>query len=111
MDHDRIDFTSLDPMSDPVRFERMVAVVVHGRRVRPRSAALFSRELLRWGRAAVAIAAALAGAAWLPALARGGGSGAARASDPVELVAEWARAGEVPRDADLMQAFGGGDAR
>jgi len=109
MDDERIDFSPLDPMRDAARFELMVKAVVTAGRPRGQPAAPWSLEILRWGRAAVAIAAALAAAAWLPALVRGGAGGAG--SDPVQLVAEWARAGEVPGDADLLQAFGGSDVR
>ena len=111
MDDDRIDFSPLDPMRDPARFERMVRAVAGARGPGASPAAGVSLELLRWGRAAVAIAAALAAAAWVPALVRDRATARAGRGDAVDLVAEWAQAGEVPRDADLIQTFGGSDGR
>ncbi len=111
MDDDRIDFSALDPKRDPARFERMVQAVVAG--VRPPAPAVYPLvlQLVGWGRAAVAVAACLGVAAWLPSLARGRlsatDSPTSNGSDPVELVSAWAETGNVPSDIDLVQALGG----
>ncbi len=111
MDDDRIDFSALDPKRDSARFERMVQAVVDG--VRPPAPAVHPLvlELVGWGRAAVAVAACLGVAAWLPNLVHGGLSATDRPtsteSDPVELVSAWAETGKLPSDIDLVQALRG----
>jgi hypothetical protein len=110
MDEDRIDFYALDPKRNSGRFERMVQAVVAG----ARSPAVLSQllfGLVAWGRGAVAVAALLALAAWVPSL---GGIGLSDANspltagtDPVELVSSWATTDDVPPEIDLGQAMGG----
>jgi hypothetical protein len=111
MDEDPIDFSALDPRRNSARFEQMVRTVVIG--ARPPAAGLppLLFELIAWGRSAVAVAALLALAAWLPSLgSRGLGeaNGPLMAgTDPVELVSSWAMTDDVPPEVDLVQAMGG----
>jgi hypothetical protein len=110
MDDERIDFSALDPKCNPEHFERMVRAIMAGARSPTPAPHPLSLQLIRWGAATVAIAAALAAVAWLPTLTRGRygvDAGVTAATDPVELVSAWADKGAVPSDIDLPQALGG----
>ena len=113
MDDDRIDFSALDPKRDAIRFTRMVEMTLAGIRSSTLGAPKLVHQLVVWGRTAVAAAALLALAAWLPALLEDGRSPSAsalRGSDPVELISQWARTG-VPSEADPLDALGDLDGR
>jgi hypothetical protein len=106
MDDDRIDFSALDLKRNRLRYERMVRAVVAGARTPAQPP--FQRELVAWGRAALAIAALLAFIAWVPNLVRRDSNVTTTTqSDPVQLVATWAETGRVPSDVDLVQTLGG----
>jgi hypothetical protein len=109
MSEDPIDFSALDPKREPRHFEQMVETVIDGAKALPPSPS-FARDLVRWGRTAVALAAALAVTAWLPALVRDAFTEGQRTTgarrDPVELVSAWARAGDVPSGVDVSEALG-----
>ena len=111
MDEDPIDFSALDPRRNSARFERMVQTVVVGARSPAAGLPPLLFELIAWGRSAVAVAALLALAAWLPNLGRSGLSDAnsplTAGTDPVELVSSWAMTDDVPAEIDLVQAMGG----
>ena len=113
MDDDRIDFSALDPKRDAIRFNRMVEMTLAGIRSSALGAPGLVHQLVVWGRTAVATAALLALAAWLPALFDDGRSPASalRGGDPVELVSQWARTGGVPSEADPLDALGDLDVR
>jgi len=110
MDDDRLDLSSLDPKRNPARFERMVKAVVAG--VRPRDPPVHPLllSLLGLGRTAVALAALLAAVAWVPALWRWREADRTR-RDQVALVASWAEAGRIPKDADLFRTLEDSDGR
>src|SRR5262249_35004144 len=110
MDEDPIDFSALDPKRDSARFERMVQTVVMG--ARPPAAGLppLLFGLIAWGRSAVAVAALLALAAWLPSLGRrslgDANSPLMAGTDPVELVASGAGSDEGAPANELVPALG-----
>ena len=110
MDNDRIDFSALDPKRNSRRFEKMVETVIAGARPHEPGISPLIRELVAWGRGAVALAALLAVTAWLPALIRdsfrAAESAPATGNDFVELVSSWARTGDVPSEVDVSQALG-----
>lgn len=112
LDEARIDLSALDVHADELHVERTVrrltAAVLEAR------GSPLLTDLARRGRLALAAAAALAVAAWAPALATTWGRGPAAATtaqDPVLLVTEWAQAGAIPADASLFHLAGGADAR
>jgi hypothetical protein len=110
MDDGRIDFSALDPKRDPKHFDQMVQAVMAGARSPAPALHALPLQLFRWGAVAVAIAAALAIVAWLPALTTsqsGSEAGIADAADPVELVSAWADRGSIPSDVDLFEVLGG----
>ena len=110
MDEPRLDLSALDPYADRRRFERTVAALTAAVVAPPPSPVLL--DLVRWGRVGLAAAAAVALAAWTPALlSTGAGHAAPATQDSVQLVAEWARAGAIPGDASLFQLTGASDAR
>lgn len=104
MDPDRIDFSSLDPSRDALRYERTVralAAKAAARRMR------LDDALLRWARPALAVAAVLAALAWLPALWSTDSQPAAQ-PDQVAAFTDYAvRGGAAP--ADWFLGLGGSD--
>lgn len=114
MDDDRIDFSALDPKREPMRFERMVQLTLAGLRLSGAGSAGLVRQVAIWGRAAMADAALVAVVAWLPALFAADqrvASNAVRATDPVDVVSQWANAGKVPAEVDPVDALGDLDGR
>lgn len=126
MDDDRIDLSALDPKADALRFERMVRAVAAAARPPALAAPAVHplvRDLAGRGRAALAAAALLAVASWLPHLAGGGSSAdpaapaartapsAAAGTDPATQLAAWASSGSIPADADVAAILGGPHAR
>ena len=110
MDPDRIDLSPLDPSRDARRWEEMVArVAARGMESRrPRRPVL--AQLAGWWRPALALVAAAAAAAWLPALlspsSRPDTVEVATASDPVLSVAAWSVAGSSPGAARMIASLG-----
>jgi len=104
MSSDRIDFSPLDPKRDPQQFERMVRNVLSGVQSASAPAPLLL-DFLRWGRLGLVAAALIALGAWLPNLY----TPQHAATDAVALVSNWAQAGEVPANVDLIQTLGAFD--
>ena len=107
MTDDPFDFSSLDPYRDPARFERGVQAVMAGLATDPMEQLL--PTLVRWGRVAVLVTAALALCIWLPSLSRSLTGTQGSSHDPVQLLSTWAERGEVPLDVDPLVALGGGE--
>ena len=107
MNDDRIDFSSLDRMADPVRFERAVRAVLAGVTQEP-ARPPFLVALLFLGRRAVLAAGAAAVAVWVAAsLAPAPLALTDRepARDPAALLSAWAEAGGIPKDVDVLQVM------
>lgn len=105
-----IDLSPLDPSRDRLRWERMIRATA-ARATRPRPNPVLA-DLSSWARPLLAMAAALALLAWLPALlGRGAGTTAAAAAarDPALSLSTWASTGELPATADLLATLGGED--
>lgn len=104
MNDDRIDFSALDPLSNPERLERAVQAVLDGGSV-PRSSRPFERAVVAHGRNAFLAACAAAAASWLlvatatPESARTLG----RRQDPLATLDRWAQAGENPGSIDVLR--------
>lgn len=111
MDDERFDLSTLDLRRDPARFERMVQAVVAGVGPPAPLPHPMALQLVRQGRLAMAFAALLALAAWIPSLARERPAARAEAADPVTLVSAWAASGQPPAGADLLRAVGAADGR
>jgi hypothetical protein len=110
MDEPRIDLSALDPYADRRRFDRTVAAITDSVMEPPAHPVLV--DLVRWGRVGLAAAAAVALAAWTPALVSSGAGQVSSASvDSVQLVASWAEAGVIPSDASLHLLAGAADVR
>lgn len=111
-EEERIDFSVLDPKSDPRRFEWMVQAVLSGLQPQTPLVNPLLLGLVRLGRTAVAVAALFAIVTWLPSLTRSPSTTAtASKSDPVEVVMSWADQGAVPSNVDWVQALGGTNER
>lgn len=107
-----IDLSPLDPSRDRLRWERVIRATA-ARAMRPRPNLVLA-DLSSRARPLLAMAAALALLAWLPALL-GRGSGAATgagaaARDPALSLSTWASTGELPATDDLLATLGGEDA-
>jgi hypothetical protein len=110
MDDDRIDFSALDPHAGPARLERGVQDVL--RRLARRPSPLWL-DVVGRGRLALAMSLLLAVASWVPAWL-GSASGRSTESPSRDLltqVDEWARAGSIPSNVNLLEALGGSDER
>jgi hypothetical protein len=118
----KIDLSPLDPSRDPLRWERMVrSVAARGAeaaaRGRPATLAL---QLVAWARPAMAAAAALALAVWVPAWLRAGPTAtttppstttpAGTAADTAARLAAWAATDESATASSLLLTLGDDDA-
>ena len=108
MNDDRIDFSPLDPLADPARFERTVRAVLAGvTHVTAPNPLLIAISYI--GRRVVLAAGIAAIAMWLlmflflnPAVESGGGN---TTMDPVALISTWAEAGSIPKGVDVLQVM------
>jgi len=100
-DDDRLDLTALDPTRDRSRFERLVRSTVAAAMARRPSTA---RETLRWWRPALALAASLAIASWLPVLL-GGDDATATRSDAAAALLTLAHSDTAPSATDILTTF------
>jgi len=105
-DDERLDLTALDPTRDPMSFERRVRATVAAAMARRKRTT--TTEALRWWRPALALAASLALAAWLPVLLGGGTDEPATVTrtDPALDLLTLARADASPSAADILTTFG-----
>lgn len=105
MSEKKIDFSTLDPASDPEHWEDLIASVVfraQQNQRRPKSLVIL---LSAWARPAFAAAAVFALAIWSAHLLWPQASTANTAvtiqqRDPVTLLSSWAASGGIPSDAD-----------
>jgi hypothetical protein len=104
MSDDPIDFSSLDPLRDPQRFEhRVLAMMAALQQSQP---PVLLTSLVRWGRVAMVVAAMVAVCMWLPSLTRGVRSSPhAQRSEAAQSLSTWAESGAVPSDVDPMVAL------
>lgn len=105
MDDDRIDFSSLDPSRDALKWERLVRGVA-ARALAARPPTVLD-GVSRWARPALAMAAGLALLAWLPALSARPSPTPARTPagrDAVASMADWAVRGD-PTAAALFDSL------
>ncbi|MDP8254670.1 MAG: hypothetical protein P9M14_02880 [Candidatus Alcyoniella australis] len=114
MDDNRIDFSSLDPLADPNRFERSVRAVMAGVTQATDPHPLLNaisyigrRVVLATGMAAISM--------WIlmflalnPVVQSGKGD---TTMDPVEMISTWAEADSIPLDVDVLQVMELLDAR
>ena len=104
-DDEKLDLSALDPTKDALRFERMVRSVAAKaveQRVSPLGVAV------RWWGPALALAAGLALAAWIPSMLGSSASSTSSqtSSDPGATLLTWA-SGEGPSSADaVLETFG-----
>ena len=106
---ERIDFSALDPSRDELRWARTIDGLV-GRAVAERRKRLsVERQLLRWARPALAVAASLGLVAWTAGLLAANRSGrVTTAQHPAALtLANWAANNQIPQPSELWGALGG----
>jgi hypothetical protein len=106
---DRIDFAALDPSRDELRWMRTVDALV-GKALAERHRRLsIERQLLRWARPVLAVAAGLSFVAWTA------GYLASHRAHPISMVenppalnlANWAANNQIPEPSDLFGTLGG----
>ncbi len=105
-EEERLDLSALDPTRDRTRFEGLVRSTVAAAMSRRRRTT--ATETLRWWRPALALAASIAVAAWLPVLF-GTGSDESTAStrgDPAIALLTLARSDTTPSPTDILATFG-----
>ncbi|MBX7115086.1 MAG: hypothetical protein K1X64_12220 [Myxococcaceae bacterium] len=94
-----IDFSALNPARDSQRWEQLIERVATCAMNAPPLVNLLWLAMARTGRGLFAFSAVLAVCAWLPTWVQG----PAVESVPTEHpIAEWARRGEIPPDADVL---------
>jgi hypothetical protein len=108
MDNERIDFSPLDPSRDELRWSRTIDSLV-ARAVSERRARLsVERQLLRWARPVLAMAAGLCIAAWTAGLIAGDRQAqVATVAPPALTLANWAANNEIPDPSDLVATLRG----
>jgi hypothetical protein len=113
MNDDPVDFSSLDPRRDEVRWERMVqGVVAQAVKARARPGPVWV-GLATSGTRILAAAAAVAVIAWAPALWSRVTAGSwprlnatAASHDPARSLADWAERDQLPSNSELASAMG-----
>jgi len=95
-DEGRIDFSLLDPTADP-RFEQRIRRVMEQASRPPDAPTL----MIRWWRLALALAASIALAAWLP-----GSLAQETVVDPATALLQWAQSGGPTTAAEVLHTLG-----
>jgi len=104
-DDDSIDFSSLDPARDNLRWERMVRATT-ARAVAARRTSSVADQLRAWMRPALAAAALVAVSMWGAVIARGH-TVRSEKTDSTALLIEWGRTGQMPSGANTWTLLGG----
>jgi uncharacterized membrane protein YidH (DUF202 family) len=106
---ERIDFSALDPSRDELRWTRTVDGLVDKALAERRKRLSIERQLLRWARPALAVAASIGLVAWTAGLLAANRSGrVTTAQHPAALtVANWAANNQIPQPSELWGALGG----
>jgi len=106
-DSEKLDLGPLDPSQDEARWQRMVAETARRARQQRLRAQTVSAQLVAWGPAAVAAAAALALVIWGAAsMGTAERSRAADRSEQAALLLRWAANDELPPPEVLLQVMG-----
>ena len=106
---DRIDFSTLDPSRNELRWTRTVDALV-GRALADRHKRLsVEQQLLRWARPVLAVAAGLSFVAWTASyLASNRAQQVSTVQNPPALnLANWAANNQIPEPSDLFGTLGG----
>jgi hypothetical protein len=103
---DKIDFRPLDPSVDAARWAKLVAGVAERGRAGARRRSV-PREMRAWARPTLALAAALAAAAWAGAFFAA--PRAADATEPAYVVAQWAASEASPAPRTILEILGESD--
>jgi hypothetical protein len=106
---DRIDFSALDPSHDELRWTRTVDALVGKALAERRKRLSVERQLLRWARPVLAVAAGLSLVAWTASyLAANRSHQVSTAKDPPALtLSNWAANNQIPEPSDLFGTLGG----
>ncbi len=106
---ERIDFSALDPSRDELHWTRTLDGLVGKALAERRKRLSIERQLLRWARPALAVAASLGIVAWTAGLLAANRSGrVSTVQHPAALtLANWAANNQIPQPNDLWGALGG----
>jgi hypothetical protein len=101
MDDERLDFSTLDPSRDELRWARTIDRVAAQALADRRQRLSIEHQLLRWARPVLAVAAAACALAWAGGW-RGDDSRSSTAEPPALTVAHWAANNQIPATDDLV---------
>jgi TRAP-type C4-dicarboxylate transport system permease small subunit len=109
-DDERIDFSTLDPSRNELRWRRTVDALVVKAIAERRRRLTVEHQLLRWARPVLAVAAGLCIVAWAAGLLSGSpqpASQQATANHPALTWSSWAANNQIPEPSDLVAMVGG----
>jgi hypothetical protein len=107
---ERIDFSALDPSRNELRWERTIHALVDKAMAERRKRLSVERELLRWARPVLAVAACLSIMAWTAGFLTANRSNlvsSAAQVPPALTLANWAANNQIPEPSDLFGTLGG----
>jgi hypothetical protein len=106
---DRIDFAALDPSRNELRWTRTVDALVGKALAERHKRFSIERQLLRWARPVLAVAAGLSFVAWTAGyLASNRAHPISTVENPPALnLANWAANNQIPEPSDLFGTLGG----
>jgi hypothetical protein len=111
MTEPKIDFSSLDPSRNALRWEARIAAIAQQATARRRRQLTVTGQLLVWSRPMLAFAAGVALVGWGSLLALGDTQTASQSNaklvDPAMMLTTWAVNNEVPNTETVMAALGG----
>jgi hypothetical protein len=107
MDHERIDFTALDPRGDEPRWARSIDVLVTRALAERRHRLSIEQQLLRWARPVLAVAAGLSIVAWSAGYFSLAKRSTSLPHPPAAItLASWAANNEIPEPSDVLGVLG-----
>ncbi len=104
---ERIDFSALDPSRDELRWTRTVDGLVDKALAERRKRLSIERQLLRWARPALAVAASLGLVAWTADFLAAHRPGTTAQHPAALTVANWAANNQIPQPSELWGALEG----
>jgi hypothetical protein len=105
---ERIDFSTLDPSNNQLRWARTIDGVVAQALAERRKRLSIEAQLLRWARPVLAVAAGLCLVAWTASLVTTSRSAQTTSQQPAwQTLATWAANNQIPEPGDLVGTLRG----
>jgi len=108
MSESRVDLSSLDPMRDPQRWDRLVESIASKAWAARRRRLTVTHQLMVWARPSLLAAAVVALLPWVAALAAGTAAEQDNVTqtDPAYVLAQWAQSDERPPASTILKVLG-----